>query len=211
MEFPGQESDPSCSCNLCHNCGNAGFFNCAWLCRTPLIPLHHSGNSCSCFCIELSQPWRKGSKQGSIFQMNSLPFLGNTPFALRCYLPSFSLAALHPSLPPGISFWVEAWGLKDAAGIWAPCTAEKVSGSRWRGPRRDLRQDTKYLRCGWPTILPSLFSIFSRLCEFSSLWNTWDRKPWRVEMLWLGISFRPNSYGMSFVYIIQSKSFQGKY
>ena len=24
MEFPGQESKPSCSCNLCHSCSNAG-------------------------------------------------------------------------------------------------------------------------------------------------------------------------------------------
>ena len=49
MEFPGQGSDPSCSCNLYHSCGSAGSFNCAgprikpvsWCCTdaaNPFVP-----------------------------------------------------------------------------------------------------------------------------------------------------------------------------
>ena len=59
MEFPGQGSDPSCSCNLhlCHSCSNARSFN--PLCPGPglnlrpaaaemsVILLHHSWNSWS--------------------------------------------------------------------------------------------------------------------------------------------------------------------
>jgi len=53
-----QISDPSCSCDPCHMYGNAGsLINCTWLGlnfhprapETPLILLHHSGNSCILF------------------------------------------------------------------------------------------------------------------------------------------------------------------
>lgn len=57
VEFPGQGSDPSWSCNLCHSRSNVGFPNPLCLClprgsnlclgavETPPIPSCHSGNS----------------------------------------------------------------------------------------------------------------------------------------------------------------------
>ena len=54
MEFPGQGSDPSCSCNLSHSCGNTrslthcarpGIKPASQCSQDPLIMLHRSGNS----------------------------------------------------------------------------------------------------------------------------------------------------------------------
>ena len=69
MEFPGQRSDSSCSLDLCHDCGNTGFFNPAAGLRIvpylrpgapkmPLIPLHHWGTSFfSSFRIDFIWGW----------------------------------------------------------------------------------------------------------------------------------------------------------
>ena len=54
MEFPGEGSDPSHSCNLCHSCHNTGSLThcpgwgsnlCPSTLETLLIPVHHSENS----------------------------------------------------------------------------------------------------------------------------------------------------------------------
>ena len=47
MEFPGQGSDPSQSCNVCHSCSNTGSFNplCQagyWTCILVLLRYHRS-------------------------------------------------------------------------------------------------------------------------------------------------------------------------
>ena len=52
MEFPGQGSDWSCSCNLHHSCGNDGSFktlccwsSCCWACRMNLTSIHEDVGS----------------------------------------------------------------------------------------------------------------------------------------------------------------------
>ena len=62
MDFPGQESDPSCSCDLCHSCGKAWSLTPAMDWRLNLCPstpvtlpilLCHSGNSQGhCYYLE---------------------------------------------------------------------------------------------------------------------------------------------------------------
>lgn len=80
MELLGQGSDPSCSWELCHSCGNAsGSSNplCIKPAETPLIPLFHRGNSPTGFLI---------------------PILGRVVW--REWETSFS-----PDLQEGSSFW----------------------------------------------------------------------------------------------------------
>ena len=78
MNYPGQRSALSHSCNLCHSCNNARSFNplcltqdrtLSWCAETLLIPLHHSGNSAS------HKFWHV---------LFLLPFVQNILFSWRC-------------------------------------------------------------------------------------------------------------------------------